>query len=190
LRASGPGVAPERVSELTAAVNREFAPYALTVSVPWMRPWTRAGFTVNSLIEDVARRDLEAPGDRLLALVDRNFGDFLWGLLMPEVLGAVEVTTHTHGYVVATSGSVNQVFEGPSASTVHEFYHLLGCAHSLSMSACYRIIAALKQHADPDADFLPDVAPDGSYLPTRDAVNGALRAAMAAADAKRQRKPR
>jgi hypothetical protein len=58
------------------------------------------------------------------------------------------------------------------------------------MSGCYRIIAASKQHADPDADFLPGVAPDGSCLPPRDAVNGALRAAMAAADAKRQRKPR
>jgi len=108
---------------------------------------------------------------------------------MPEVLGAVEVTTHTHGYVVATSGSVNQVFEGPSAATVHEFYHLLGCPHSLSMSRCYRVIAALKHHADPDADFLPGVAPDGGYLLTRDAVNGALRAAMAADDARRHRRP-
>ena len=182
---SAPHVSHQRVDELIGAVNKEFEPYAIAVTVPWVRPWARPGFTAASMVDDVIRRDLEPPCDRLIALVDRNAGDFAWGLVMPEVLGAVEESTHTHGYIVATSASVNQVFEGPAAATVHEFYHLLGCPHSLSMSGCYRIIAALKRHADPAAELFPGIAPDGSYLLTRDAVNEALHALVARQEARR-----
>jgi hypothetical protein len=182
---SAPKVTRERVDALILAVNREFEPYAITVTMPWVRPWARPGFTVDSIVDDVIRRDLEAPCDRLVALVDRNAGDFLWGLVMPEILGAVEENTHTHGYIVATAASLNQLVMDPSAATVHEFYHLLGCPHSLSMSKCYGIIAALKHHADPGADFFPGITSSGSYLQTRDAVNEALRAAVAGKDAAR-----
>jgi hypothetical protein len=71
-----PGVTPQRVDELVAAVNTEFAPYGIQIIVPWQHDWTRAGFTHTSLFDDVARRDLEPPCDRLVALVDRNAGDF------------------------------------------------------------------------------------------------------------------
>ena len=187
---AAPKVSPERVDGLMLAVNREFEPYAITVTVPWVRPWARPGFTEKSIIDDVIRHDLEAPCDRLVALVDRNAGDFLWGLVMPEILGAVEENTHTHGYIVATTGSLNQVFMDPGAGTVHEFYHLLGCPHSLSMTRCYGIIAALKHQADPDADFFPGITSGGSYLKTRDAVNERLHAAIAETDAARRRPAR
>jgi hypothetical protein len=58
------------------------------------------------------------PCDRLVALVDRNAGDFLWGLVMPEILGEVDNATHTRGYIVATTGSVNQMIEPPSKAAV------------------------------------------------------------------------
>jgi hypothetical protein len=135
-------------------VNIEFAPYGIQIVVPWQHAWTRAGFTHSSLFDDVARRDLEPPCDRLVALVDRNAGDFLWGLLMPEILGEVDEATRTRGYIVATTGSVNQLLEPPSQATVHEFYHLLGCPHALSLSRCYHLIAALKTHIDPAKGFV------------------------------------
>lgn len=173
-----PGVTPQRVSELVGAVNREFAGYGIEVVVTWMRPWTRPGFTFQRLFDDVARREIEAPCDRLMAFGDRSAGDFFWGLVMPEVLGAVDEVTHTHGFVVATRVSLNQLFTSPAAATIHEFYHLLGCPHAGSMSACYDRIAALKRSYDPRADFLPGVGPDARFLLSRDAVNLAMRGAI------------
>ena len=183
-----PGVTTQRVDELVTAVNTEFAPYGIQITVPWERPWTRAGFTHSSLFDDVARRDLEPPCDRLVALVDRNAGDFLWGLLMPEILGEVDEATHTRGYIVATTGSVNQIFEPPSKGAVHEFYHLLGCPHAASWSKCYHLIAALKSHIDPAKGFVPGIGSDGGFLLTRVGANAVMRSSVAYEDARRQRR--
>ena len=166
-----PGVTTQRVGELVAAVNKEFAAYGIEVIVPWMRPWPRPGFTFQRLFDDVSRRELEAPCDRLLAFGDRNVGDFVWALAMPEILGAVDDDTHTRGYVVATRASLNQLITSPSAVTVHEFYHLLGCPHAASMSVCYGRIAALKRSYDPRTDFFPGLGRDGRILLTRNDVN-------------------
>ena len=173
-----PGVTPQRVGELVAAVNGEFAAYGIEIVVPWMRPWERPGFTFQRMFDDVIRRELEPPCDRLMAFGDRNVGDFLWGLAMPEVLGAVNDGTHTHGYVVATRASFNQLFKSPAAATVHEFYHLLGCPHAGSMADCYGRIAALKRSHDPRTDFFPGVGTDGRFLASRHAVNFAMRGAI------------
>jgi hypothetical protein len=181
-----PGVTEERVDELVAAVNNEFAPYKIQVVIAWQRPWTRAGFTSTSLFDDVARRDLEPPCDRLIALVDRNAGDFLWGLVMPEILGEVDQATHTRGYIVATTASLNQMFEPPSVATVHEFYHLLGCPHAASLTKCYHLIASLKAHTDAANGFVPGIDPNGQFLMTRERANATLRSAMTYVDVRRQ----
>jgi len=174
-----PGVAQQRIDTLIRAVNEEFTGYGIEVVVPWSRPWRRAGFTHERLFDDVVQRELEAPCDRLVAFVDRNAGDALWGLVLPEVLGMVDEATHTRGYVVATRASLNQLFVPPSKTAVHEFYHLLGCPHAGSMEACYRHIAALKHAYTADADFVPGIDEDGDFLPTRDATNRILREALA-----------
>jgi len=178
----------QRSGKLLNAVNQEFAPYGITVEVAWVKPWIRPGFQVDSIMDDVKRRDLEPPCDRLMALVDRNVGDFLWGLAMPEVLGAVDGVTATRGYVVATGASLNQLFLPPSAATVHEFYHLLGCPHGLSLANCYPRIAAMKAAIDPEADFFPGVTKEGKFLTTREAANSTMRAWIAEYDAKRSSK--
>jgi hypothetical protein len=179
----------QRPGALLEAVNDEFAPYGITVEVPWIRPWTRPGFEVGAMMQDLIQRDLEPPCDRLVGFVDRNVGDFLWAFVMPEVLGAVDDITATHGYVVATSASVNQIFVTPSAATVHEFYHLLGCPHGLSLVKCYGQIAALKAAIVPDADFFPGVTKEGGFLTTRDAANAAMRSWIAEQEAKKTSKP-
>lgn len=181
-----PGVTAETADELLGAVNKEFAPYNIQIVAPWQRPWTRAGFTSSSLFDDVARRDLEPPCDRLIALVDRNAGDFLWGLVMPEILGEVDEATHTRGYIVATMGSLNQVFEPPSAATVHEFYHLLGCPHAASLTNCYHLIASLKGHTDAAKGFVPGIDPKGQFLMTRERANASLRSGLTYAEVRRQ----
>lgn len=172
-------VSPERATAIVATVGKKFEPFGITVEVPWTRPWTRPGFQVSSIMADVEQRDLEAPCDRLVGLVARNSGDFAWGLLLPEVLGAVDDDTFTHGYVVANYGSLNQLFVSPGHAAVHEFYHLLGCSHDLTLTKCYHRIAALKAAAVPGADFFPGVTHDGKFLTTREAANRAMRDAIA-----------
>jgi hypothetical protein len=180
------GVSARRAQQLVAAVNREFAPYGIEVVVPWTRPWQRPGFTYHAMFDDVARRELEPPCDRLVAFVDRNVGDFVWSLVMPEVLGAVDDDTHTRGFVVATRASLNQLLASPAGTAVHEFYHLLGCPHAATLTACYERIAALKRQIAPGADFVPGVGRDGRFLLSREEANRTLRgsdiasAAMAA----------
>ena len=165
-----PGVTTQRVNELVAAVNTEFAAYGIEVIVPWIRAWPRSGSTFQHLFDDVTRRELEAPCDRLMAFGDRNVSDF--------ILGAVDQGTHTRGFVVATRVSLNQVIRSPVKVTIHEFYHLLGCPHAARMTDCYGRIAALKRSRAPREDFFPGVGPGARFLVTRSQVNSAVRGAI------------
>ena len=175
------GVSPERVETLIGAVNKEFAAYGIRVEVPWIRPWDRPGFSHDRMLQDVVARELEPPCDRLLAFVDRGPGDFLWGLALPEVLGAVDDATHTRGFVVANRASFNQLFMSPAEVTVHEFYHLLGCPHSMALTKCYGQIARLKRHVNAHADeFFPGMDPRGILLLSRLEVGDTLRRDYAA----------
>jgi hypothetical protein len=172
-------VSQPRADLFIAAVNKEFADFGIAVTVPWVREWERPAFTVNGIMQDILTRDLEAPCDRLIALVDRHAGDFLWGLLLPEVLGAVDDVTHTRGYIVANFGSLNQAFSSVEMTAVHEFYHLVGCGHGISKSKCYHDIAGLKAGLPPESDFMPGVGKDGEYLLTREAANKVVREYLA-----------
>lgn len=151
-------ISEDRADALKRRVQEEFAQYGLLIEVPWVRDWQRPGFSSGPIMNDLLQRPLEPPCDRLFGLVDRHAGDFAWGLVMPEILGAVDTVTGTRGYVVATFGSVNQLFAPPETTVLHEFYHLFGCPHDLTKSKCYEKIAALKAALQPDADFFPGVS--------------------------------
>lgn len=151
--------------------------YALTITVAKVTPWKRRAFTLDGIMDAITREPLEPPCDRVMALVGRIVGDVLWALIgLPEVLGAVNEDTLTHGYTVARRASLNQVFSGPAAILRHELYHMLGCDEHFNMPGCYAQIARLKRwRADQASDFFP--AWDASQkriLPTRAAVNARL----------------
>jgi hypothetical protein len=171
------GVSDETTQTLLNAIQDEFAPMGLTVKTPWIRPWERPAFSQQGITRDVARRPLEAPCDRILALVGRDARDFLWGALMPEILGAVETRTNTKGYVVAEVGSLNQVltFESPSGAAVHEFYHLLGVRHGLDKQAAYEQVRRIKDLAarsrQAGRDFFPAMSAKGKVYWSRAAVD-------------------
>jgi hypothetical protein len=167
---------PERAENVMAAVSQALAPHGVALTVPWYRPWPRAAFAQEGLTRDVALRPLEPPCDRLLALVGRDARDFLWGLLLPEVLGAVERRTHTKGYAVARMGSLNQVlsFNRPETTAFHEVLHMLGCAHGDAGADCARRIQALAAEARANRaagrEFFPAVTAGGRILATREEV--------------------
>jgi len=175
-----------RADALIAAVNEEFVPFGITVTVPWIRDWERPGFTVNAMIPALLARELEEPCDRLMGLVDYHAGDFVWGLFLPQVLGAVETATHTHGYVFATFGTLNQIGYGPKNSMVHEFYHLIGCPHAVTKTKCYEQIAAMKASRPPRSNLFPGMSDEGKYLHTRAEVNGILQQTLADLETKEQ----
>ncbi|MGQ0429418.1 MAG: hypothetical protein ACT4UQ_05770 [Gammaproteobacteria bacterium] len=182
-----PDVPENRADELVAAVSKEFATYGIHVTVPWVHEWERPAFTATGILEDIMRRDLEPPCDRLMGLVDRHAGDFVWGLLLPEVLGAVDGVSRTRGYVVATFGSINQVTAEPQVAIVHEFYHLVGCGHGVSKTKCYHKIAEMKASRPPESDFFPGMEMKGKFILTREEANQAVRTFLAEREAKKKR---
>ena len=145
----------------------------LHVVTPWIRAWERPAFSQKGITRYVARRPLKVPCDRILALVGRDARDFLWGALMPEILGAVETRTNSKGYVVAQVGSLNQVltFQSPSGAAVHEFYHLLGCHHGIDQEDAYRQVRHIKQLAVRNRlqgrDFFPAMSEKGRVYTSR-----------------------
>jgi hypothetical protein len=171
------GVSDETTQTILNAIREEFAPLGLAVRTPWIKPWKRPAFSQKGITRDVARRPLEAPCDRILAFVGRDARDFLWGALMPEILGAVETRTNTKGYVVAEVGSLNQVltFESPSGAAVHEFYHLLGVRHGIDKEDAFAQVRRIKDLASRNRqigrDFFPAMSAKGRIYTTRAAVD-------------------
>ena len=159
------------------AWREEGALYGLTIDVVSVAPWPRPAYTMNGILDALLRHPLHPQCDRVFALVGRHLGDVVWGLIgLPEVLGAVDDNTSTHGYAVVKRVSLNQVFMPPTSVVRHEIYHLLGCAEHFNMSGCYETITTMKRRKrEGGSDFFPawDVINDRLLL-SRDAVNARL----------------
>jgi len=140
------GVSEQAAREIVHAAWRDEAPlYRLFITVSSVRRWPRPAFTVDGIIEALVREPLPPTCDRVLALIGRHLGDVIWGVIgLPEVLGAVDDNTSTHGYAVIQRASLNQLMMSPIHVVQHEIYHLLGCTDHFNMTACYDRIAAMK----------------------------------------------
>ena len=173
-------ISDKQTERIIAALQTEFSQFGLEIEVPWVKPWKRPAFTGDEILNNFVSCPLESPCDRLLALVGRNFGDFLWGLIMPELHGAVEVVSMTKGFIVAEIGSFNQIVSMSSAAriAIHETYHLLGCDHGLNAKPCYEKIALIKKITRKRRlaghDFFPSVTLNYRVLKTRNDVENKL----------------
>jgi hypothetical protein len=162
---------------------REEAPlYGLRIAVTEVTRWPRPAFTMSGIIEALTREPLQPGCDRVFALIGRHVGDVLWGLLLlPEILGAVNDETLTHGYAIVHWATLNQLVSSPRHVVRHELYHLLGCDEHFRMARCYQQIARLKRskHLQQN-DFFPawDLV-NQRILASRDAVNEVLGASGA-----------
>src|SRR5438128_6437011 len=173
------GVSEQYARELVEEAWRDDAPlFGLQVKVASVTPWRRPAFTMDGIIDALVREPLTPGCDRILALIGRHLGDVVWGLLLPEYLGAVNDETLTHGYVIARRVSLNQLFESPRSIVRHELYHLLGCDEHFNMEHCYERIASAKRTKQAlGSDFFPawDMT-NKLVLVSREAVNARLRA--------------
>lgn len=174
------GITRDEASKLLAEAWAEDGPrYGVDFSIVYAAPWRRPGFTVQAIIGDVARYQLRPPCDRILAFVGRHAGDALWGM-MPisvEILGGVNTSTSTHGFVVARWATAAQWLTPPKAALNHELHHMLGCHPHFDMAACYPQIAALKRAAAAaDGNFFPGWnGVEQTLVRTRAEVNATIR---------------
>ncbi len=92
------------------------------------------------------------------------------------MLGAVERRTHTKGYAVARTGSLNQAlaFTSPAEIVLHEVLHMLGCAHGATPNACRDQVRHPREQARENRaagrDFFPAVTAGGRLITTRPGV--------------------
>jgi hypothetical protein len=150
--------------------------YGIELRIVEVKQWSRPAFRMEGILQALRQEQLEAPCDRIFAMLNRHLGDFLWAFVGPEVLGAVNDETLTHGYAAARVGSFNQLMTPPLEVTRHEIYHLLGCGEHFDMTGCYAQIARLKEWKRASGgDFFPawDLQKK-QMLASRDAVNRRL----------------
>ena len=168
------GISDDEARALVTEAWRDEAPlYGVDVKIAQIKRWPRPAARMEGIMAALRKEQLEAPCDRVLALIGRDLGDFMWSLLAPEYLGAVNTDTLTHGYAVARRASLNQLLSPPVEVTRHEIYHMLGCGKHNDMKRCYDQIALLKAwKRDHESDFFPawDFQ-SGRVLASRDAVN-------------------
>jgi hypothetical protein len=143
------GITPQDAQALLDSWNEEAQIYGLYVRPVSFTPMTREGFFHTSILEQVDEIPLGPSCDRVLYFVNRNPGDYAFGLIaatvgVPEILGEVDDPTLTHGYVVARRATINQIVMSPYGVTRHEMFHLLGCPEHFDMPDCYRRIHDLK----------------------------------------------
>lgn len=186
------GISQHTAVQLLSSWDEQAQEFKLAIEVSSYQPLPREAFFHQSLLDEIVAQRLASNCDRALYFVNRDFGDFIWGdllalaLPMPEILGEVDDATFTHGFVVATRLSLNQLALSPYLTTRHELYHLMGCRRHFDMPNCYQSIQTLKRR---EAELLaarpaqsPQAAPfyptwDGysdTTLDTRLAVDGVL----------------
>ena len=176
-------LSPEIARRLVAAANKELKLFRLKIKISSIKNWTRPGFTAFALQDSMLRIPLQAPCDRMAILVDRTFGDLVWGAILPNVLGAVEQMTSTRGFMVAKTSSLGHYFMGgPEATFTHEVYHLLGCVHKLTLNNCYQRIQKLKKEASNSRElgleFFPSLSVTETVFRNRNEVNEILKVAL------------
>jgi len=144
------GIDPRKAQELLTSWDDESVRFGLTVKVVSCRQLPRKYLFHTDILREAMAQKLTAPCDRVLYFVNRDFGDFVWGdilpllLPVPEVLGEVDDATFTHGFVFATTLTFTQIALPPYAVTRHELFHLMGCRRHFDMPGCYRSIQRLK----------------------------------------------
>ena len=125
---------------LEAAWTDEGVPYGIRFALARTTAWSRPAYSLEGIMQGLAREPLASGCDRVLAFLRWRAGDIAHALFWPKAHGAAALS---HAYVLVGSPAVLQ----------HELYHLLGYEHDPNRAACYGRIAALKRAQV--GDFFP-----------------------------------
>ena len=155
-------VSDAQTEKMIAVMKKEFLPFGIKVEIPWVRDWKRPAFPATGSSMTLLRARWNRRAIVCSAWSAGIWGTFLWGIILPEILGAVEETTMTKGYAVAEWGSLNQVLalRSPENLMVHETYHLLGCGHGLNAGLCLDQIVRMKKAAQRTGKRVKDSLPE------------------------------
>jgi hypothetical protein len=78
---------------LDRAWGHEGETYGLRLRLARAIPWKRPAFGADGIMAALAHEPVLPGCDRTVAFVGRHAGDVLWGLLLPQALGAVDAAT-------------------------------------------------------------------------------------------------
>ena len=141
-------VSIERIQSLSENLSSELKLYNINLETKVLGEVLRPGFKTRNIYEFIIKIPIPDECDRVMVLFERNIFDFVVHIFLPEIMGLVEGSTRTRGYIFADYLSINSLTGGtPSRILIHENYHFLGCDHNIIMNDCYNKIFQLKESA-------------------------------------------
>lgn len=118
------GIDEQQARSLLSSWDSKAPLYGLYIKPIMFADHPRVGFFHDDILDDVSSIPLAITCDRVLYFSNRNVWDYAYANLpnpvlwpMPEVLGEVDDSTMTHGFVVAQPDSINGLMISPSHVT-------------------------------------------------------------------------
>ena len=137
----GPKV--DNAEQISAHSKAEFSQYNINLDFEY-QDWTPPTI---GILKAVMQVPLKAPCDRLFAYLHRPILQSLMSLVA-SIEGEVDNASGSRGYGYVSGLSAAMLMVGSGKKVVaHEFYHLMGCGHSMSKNNCYAKIQEMKHIA-------------------------------------------
>lgn len=167
-------ITEDTVKNLVSNLHSELSLYNLSLETQIIGSMKRPGFSTSTIYDSIIKISLPENCDRIMVFFKRNFLDFISHIVLPEILGLVESSTRTRGYIFADYLSIN-ILTGatPSRTLIHENYHFLGCDHHWKMNDCYKSIFNLREAYIENSNnpFFPTISHKNKILDSREKVN-------------------
>jgi len=173
-------VSPERVRALSESLSSELMLYNINLETKILGEVARPGFKTQNIYEFIIKIPIPDDCDRVMVLLERNIFDFVIHIFLPEIMGLVEGSTRTRGFIFADYLSINSLTGGtPKRILIHENYHFLGCDHSIIMDDCYNQIFLHKELAIENYKnnnlFFPSLDYKNKFIINREIINYSLK---------------
>jgi len=169
-------VSPERIQYISENLSYELRLYNINLETKVLGEVKRPGFKTRNIYEFIIKIPIPDECDRVMLLLERNIFDFVIHIFLPEIMGLVEGSTRTRGFIFADYLSINSLTGGtPSRILIHENYHFLGCDHSIIMDDCYKQIFKHKESAienyNNNISFFPSLDYKNKLITKREVIN-------------------
>lgn len=169
-------VSLNRIQSLSENLTSVLKLYNIDLETKVIGQVKRPGFNTQNIYEFIIKIPIPDECDRVMVLLERNIFDFVLHIFLPEIMGLVEGSTRTRGFIFADYLSVNSLTgSSPSRILIHENYHFLGCDHSIIMNDCYSKIYQHKESAIENYKnniiFFPSQDFKNNFITNREMIN-------------------